>query len=124
MTDARDTLKKMGLFGIGVISLTQEKIEEFTEEMIKRGEISREEGKTFVKQVLSEKDKQIADIEATINEKVRDVLKNSGVAMKEDLERLEKRIEVLERTTVMRVDIDILERRIKELEQTIRPMTE
>lgn len=98
MSDMSDMFKKMGLFGIGILTLTQEKIEEFSQEMIKKGEISREEGKKFVKEVLSEKEKQLKDIEEKINEKVRENLKQSGVVMKSDIEALEKKIEKLEKT--------------------------
>ncbi len=98
MSDMSDMFKKMGLFGIGILTLTQEKIEEFSQEMIKKGEISREEGKKFVKEVLSEKEKQLKEIEEKINEKVRENLKKSGVVMKSDIEALEKKIEKLEKT--------------------------
>ncbi|SNQ60514.1 phasin family protein [Candidatus Methanoperedens nitratireducens] len=145
MSEMSEMLRKMGLFGIGVISLTQEKAEEFTQEMIKKGEMSREEGKKFVRDVLSEQDKQLKDIENKINQTIRESLEKSGVAMREDLEafekkrvevleknaemrtnldRLEKRLEILEKNTVMRVDVDVLEKRIKELEQIKQPMTE
>lgn len=98
MSDMSDMFKKMGLFGIGILTLTQEKTEEFTQEMIKKGEISREEGKKFVKEVLSEKEKQLKEIEEKINKKVRENLKQSGVVMKSDIEALEKKIEKLEKT--------------------------
>ncbi len=98
MSEMSEMFRKMGLFGIGVISLTQEKAEEFTQEMIKKGEMNREEGKKFVRDVLSEKDRQIKDIEDKINQKVRESLERSGVAMKSDLEVLEKKIESLEKT--------------------------
>lgn len=93
-----DMLKKMGLFGIGVISLTQEKLDEFTQEMIKKGEMSREEGKKFVREVLSEKEKQVREIEDKINEKVKKTIEDSGIVMKSDLAALEKKIEKLEET--------------------------
>jgi len=93
-----DMFKKMGLFGIGIISLTQEKIEEFSQEMIKKGEMSKEEGKKFVKEVLSEKEKQLKDIEEKINERVKENIKKSGVVMKSDISALERKIEKLEKT--------------------------
>ncbi len=93
-----EMLRKMGLFSIGVISLTQEKAEEFTQEMIKKGEMSREEGKKFVRDILSEKEKQIKDIEDKIDEKVEKVIQKSGLVMKSDLDALEKKIEKLEKT--------------------------
>jgi len=98
MSEVSEMFRKMGLFGIGVVSLTQEKIEELTQDMIKKGEMSQEEGKKFVREVLSEKDKQVKELEDKINEKVRDVIKKSGLVMKEDMAALEKKIEELERT--------------------------
>jgi len=98
MSEMSEMIRKMGLFGVGVISLTQEKAEEFTQEMIKKGEISREEGKKFVRDVLSEKEKQVKDLEDKINENVEKVMKKSGVVMKSDISALEKKIEKLEKT--------------------------
>ena len=98
MSEMSELIRKMGLFSVGVFSLTQEKVEEFTQEMIKKGDISREEGKKFVKDVLSEKEKQISDLEDKINENVEKVMKKSGVVMKSDIAALEKKIEELEKT--------------------------
>ncbi len=98
MSEMSELIRKMGLFSVGVFSLTQEKVEEFTQEMIKKGEISREEGKKVVKEVLSEKEKQINDLEDKINEKVEKVMKKSGAVMKSDIAALEKKIEDLEKT--------------------------
>lgn len=98
MSEMSEMFRKMGLFGIGVISLTQEKIEEFTQEMVKKGEISKDEGKKFVKEILSEQEKQLKDIEEKINETVRENLKKSGVVMKSDIASLERKIEKLEKT--------------------------
>ena len=98
MSEMSEMIRKMGLFSVGVISLTQEKAEEFTQEMIKKGEMSREEGKKFVREVLSEKEKQVKDLEDKINENVEKVMKKSGVVMKSDISALEKKIEKLEKT--------------------------
>ena len=98
MSEMSDMFKKMGLFGIGVISLTQEKVEEFSQEMIKKGELSREEGKKLVKDILSEREKQMKDLEDKINARVKDTLEKSGVVMKSDIAALEKKIEKLEKT--------------------------
>ena len=93
-----EMIRKMGLFSVGVISLTQEKIEEFSQEMIKKGEMSREEGKKFVRDILSEKEKQMNDLENKINEVIKENIEKSGIVMKSDLSALEKKIEHLEKT--------------------------
>lgn len=92
-----DTLRKIKLFGIGMIALTQEKLEEFTQEMVKKGEMNREEGKLFVVEVLLEKDRQLKDIEEKINQKIKDIIENSGIATKKDIQVLEKRLDMLEK---------------------------
>lgn len=98
MSEISEIFRKMALFGIGAIAISQEKIEEFTQEMIKKGEMNREEGKKFVMEVLSEKDRQLKDVEEKINKKVKEVIENSGVAMKKDTEDLSKRMEKIEAT--------------------------
>jgi len=98
MSEMSEMFKKMGLFGIGVISLTQEKVEEFSQEMIKKGELNREEGKKLVKDILAEREKQVRDLEEKINDRVKDTLEKSGVVMKSDIAALEKKIEKLEKT--------------------------
>lgn len=98
MSEMSEMFRKMGLFGIGVISLTQEKMEEFTQEMVKKGELSKDEGKKFVKDILSQQEKQLKEIEEKINETVRENLKKSGVVMKSDIASLERKIEKLEKT--------------------------
>lgn len=98
MSEMSDMFRKMGLFGIGVISLTQEKVEEFSQEMIKKGELSREEGKKFVQELISEREKQIQELEDKINERVKETIEKSGMVMKSDIIALEKKIEKLEKT--------------------------
>ena len=96
MSEISEIFRKMALFGIGAIASSQEKIEEFAQEMVKKGEMNREEGKKFVLEVLSEKDRQRKEVEEKINKKVKEVMESSGLAMKKDVEDLSKRMEKIE----------------------------
>ncbi len=95
MSEISEIFRKMALFGIGAIAISQEKLDEFVQEMVKKGELNREEGKKFVIDVLSEKDRQLKEVEEKINKKVKDVVESSGVASKKDIEDLSKRMENL-----------------------------
>lgn len=97
MSEISDILKKIGLFGIGVVAITQEKAEEFTKEMVEKGEMNREEGKKFVMEVLSEKDRQIKELGDKINQKVKEAVERSGAATRNDIEDLKKRLEAIEK---------------------------
>jgi polyhydroxyalkanoate synthesis regulator phasin len=96
MSEISEIFRKMALFGIGAIALSQEKIEEFAQEMVAKGEMNREEGKKFVLDVLSEKKRQCKDVEEKINNRVKDTVKNSGVAMKKDVDELAERTKRIE----------------------------
>jgi len=98
MAEISEIFRKMALFGIGAIAISQEKIEEFAQEMVKKGDMNREEGKKFVMDVLSEKDRQRKEVEEKIGKKVKEVIENSGVAMKKDTEDLSRRMEKIEAT--------------------------
>ncbi|MBE0521274.1 MAG: phasin family protein [Candidatus Methanoperedenaceae archaeon] len=97
MSEMSDILRKMGLFGVGLISLTKDKVEELSQEMVKKGEISQEEGKKFVQEVLSEKEQQLKHLEKQVNDKVKDFINKSGVVTRKDIQALEKKIDELEK---------------------------
>ena len=97
MSEMSDILRKMGLFSIGVFSLTKEKVEELSRELIQKGDLTQEEGKKFVHDVLAEKEKQVKDIESQVNTKVQEFINKSGVVTKKDIQALEKKIEELEK---------------------------
>lgn len=92
-----ELLKKGILTGIGLASLTKEKIEQYGKELIEQGHLSEKEGKEIVHYLeeISEREKKNMEskIEATINR----VLKTVEVARKEDIRKLEKRITKLEK---------------------------
>lgn len=96
MTEISQILRKAALFGIGTVALSKEKIEEFVQEMVKEGEINKEEGKKFVLEVLAEKNRQCKEFEEKINQKARDIVEGSGIAKKTDIEDLSARIEKIE----------------------------
>ncbi|OPY18281.1 MAG: Poly(hydroxyalcanoate) granule associated protein (phasin) [Methanomethylovorans sp. PtaU1.Bin093] len=92
----KDTLKKVGLFGIGLWALTEDKINELSKELIESGEMNKEEGKKFVKEVLEEQKKQKEDIEKKINSKVQETFKRAEVVKKDDLKVLKEQIQQLQ----------------------------
>lgn len=91
-----ETIKKLGLFGIGAWALTEEKINEITKELIDKGDINKEEGKKFVRELIEEQKKQKEEIENRISETVKETFGKAKIETKEDIERLEMRINKLE----------------------------
>ena len=93
-----ESLKKVGLLGIGVLSITEEKIKQVVNELVEKGEMNKEEGKTLVHELLTEKKKQMQDFEEKIAEDVQNAIGKSKIALKDDVSRLEDKITELEKT--------------------------
>jgi len=90
-------LRKLILSGIGVFAFTQEKIEELVEELAKKGEIAWGEKEDLLKELIEKGEQQKAEIERKIGEKVEKILSRINVASKDDIKRLEKKIDELGR---------------------------
>jgi len=85
------------LSGLGVLALTQEKIEEFIEELTKKGEIAQRENKELLTEIIEKGEEKRKEIEGKIREKVKKALSQMNVATKDDIQKLEKRIQILEK---------------------------
>ncbi len=92
-----DIIKKSLEAAIGGISVTQEKMKEIADELVLQGHLSKKEGSDFVKTLkvtAKESQKKVAGL---VEEQVRAVLKEIGVATASDVKALKGRIDKLEK---------------------------
>ena len=54
----RESVRKLGLIGVGLWAMTEEKIDEMVKDLVDKGTISKEEGKKAIQDVLEESKKQ------------------------------------------------------------------
>lgn len=95
-TDITEVMRKVGLFGIGLWALTEEKIQDITDDLIENGEIKKEEGKKFVREIIDEQKKQKEELEKKISTKVQDTFSKADVATKDEVQELKDIIKSLE----------------------------
>jgi polyhydroxyalkanoate synthesis regulator phasin len=88
--------RKLALLGIGIAALTREKAEEIVNEYVETGDISQDEGKKMVKDLMSSSTKHKTALENKIEEEVRKAAAKLNLASKDDIKRLEKKIAALE----------------------------
>ncbi|HDN65853.1 MAG TPA: hypothetical protein ENF23_06150 [Methanosarcinales archaeon] len=93
-----ETIKKLGLIGIGVLAITEEKIRQTVDELIEKGDVNREEGKSLVQELLAEKKKQMQELRDTISNSVQNSIDRSKIATTDDVARMEDKIAELEKT--------------------------
>jgi polyhydroxyalkanoate synthesis regulator phasin len=92
----KDILEKAWYFGIGVFAFTREKVEALVDEMVRRGELNKQESSEAVQELLA----RAQEAQAALVEKVKELVNKSLAELKParsaDLEALENRVALLE----------------------------
>ena len=92
----RDSVRKLGLIGVGLWAMTEEKIDEMVKDFVDKGTISKEEGKKVIQDVLEESKKQKVDLERKISDKIQDAISKKDMFTRKDMHELKSRIQILE----------------------------
>lgn len=87
-----DMLEKMFMLGLGVLSLTKEKIDETVEELVERGKVTRSEGSKLAEQIAARGKQEKEALQGLMREEFKRALDASPLATKADIERLEAEI--------------------------------
>ena len=91
-----DFVKKTLLAGIGVTSLTEERIKKLVDTWIKEGEVTEEEGKKLIKEMVERGKKSKEELEEKIAKEVSRILTKMNLATKKEIDELKGKIDKLE----------------------------
>jgi len=86
-----EVIKKAMLVGLGA----QEKAKEFVEELVKAGELSKSEASTLVKEWTSKAEESTKEFDKRVKETVSNVLEKLNIPSRDDMEKLEKKVQAL-----------------------------
>jgi len=92
-----EMLEKTILAGMGAISLSQKKAEEFIQELKQRLNVSEEEGKALLEKLQDAARENQKKLEELAREEVRKTCERMGVVTADEFERLQKRVQKLEK---------------------------
>lgn len=92
-----EMLKKGIYTGLGMISLTKDRVEEAVKKLAEESKLSEEEGRKLVDEILSQSEKEKAKIEKKIDDMIKVALEKLDIPRRKDLEALEKKISKLEK---------------------------
>ncbi len=93
-----DFIKKTMLTGIGIAMKTKEELEEWVKEIVKKGEMSEKEGKSFLDDIKNKSKEAQKDWEEKIETKFKDLLKKADIATRNEVNDLKNEIEELKKT--------------------------
>jgi len=91
-----DLLEKCLLAGLGAVSLSRKKTEEFVAEMKEKYQMTEEEGKAFLEKAEKFAREGKDKLSEMVDAEVKKVIDRVGLVPREEFERLRKRIEELE----------------------------
>lgn len=101
-----DLIKKAVLTGVGIASLTRDKIEDLAKELIDKGKMSEQEGEKLVQEMLSRADESRQTLKTQTESLVKSTIDKMQLARVEDIEllkaeigRLREEIETLQKET-------------------------
>ncbi len=86
-----EIIKKAMLAGLGA----QEKAKEFIDELVKAGELSKSEASTLVKEWTSKAEESTKEFDKRVKETVANVLEKLNIPSREDMEKIEKKVQAL-----------------------------
>jgi polyhydroxyalkanoate synthesis regulator phasin len=91
-----DILRKAKHFGLGVLDFTREKVEGLVGEMVKRGEVTEQEGPEVVSQIMEKAQEEREAFTEKLRAMVENLIARMNLAKAADLEALERRVTELE----------------------------
>ena len=90
-----ETFDKLMLAGLGAVSMTREKAEKIFDEYVSRGKVEKETRAGFIKEMVETAEKTRQDFEKLISEQVQKTISKLNLATKEDIKRLEAKLDQL-----------------------------
>lgn len=91
-----DELRRMALFGSGIAELTRYRAEQMVKDLVKAGEIRREQAQGAVRDMLTMARENRKELLGLVRAEIQDQIANLGVANSRDVDRLERRVARLE----------------------------
>ncbi len=93
--------KKALYAGIGVALLTKDKIDQFTEKLVKEGQLSRDEAQRLTDDLVKNGEAQWSDLETRILDTLKTGINRLDIAKKSEVEALRDRVDNLEKRIVL-----------------------
>ncbi len=83
-----EVIKRAMFAGLGA----QEKAKEFVDELVKKGELSKSEGATVIKEWVSKAEENTKDMDLKLKDAITAAFEKLNIPTRDDLERLEKKM--------------------------------
>ncbi len=90
-----EAIDKLMLAGLGAMSMSRERAEQIFEEYVEKGKTQKTAKSGFVKEMMDTADKTRENLGKVVSEHVRETIGKLDLATREDIERLESKLDQL-----------------------------
>ena len=90
-----NSFEKSVNLGLGLLLYSREKVEEFVEELVGKGEVAKKDARQFAAELTQRGEEQREQLKKLISEEVTNALGHVNVAKKEDLVTKEEITEIV-----------------------------
>lgn len=90
-----ENLEKLMLAGLGAVSMTRERAEKIFDEYVSRGKADSQARSGFVKEIMDSAEKTRTELEKMISEQMQKTIDKLNLATRQDIQRLEEKIDKL-----------------------------
>ena len=99
-----DIINKAFLAGLGAISISRDKVEGFIDDLVKRGELSQEEKRGMLSELLESVEKRQTELREFIHKETWQILKSLDIPTREEINKLKEEIDSLRKQETDRGD--------------------
>jgi polyhydroxyalkanoate synthesis regulator phasin len=92
-----DFIRKMTLAGAGLAIVTTEKIQEFADEVVKKGEMTEKEAREAVNEYVEKSKQAKKDLEGKMEQWVTGFLNRMNIPTRKELDEIKERLARLEK---------------------------
>lgn len=92
----KELLRNILYTGVGAAFLTRDKLDEIRKDLVERGNLTKEEGKEFVDDLLRKSNSARDQLEIWLNRQVEERIKTLNLATVDELDELRRKVEELE----------------------------
>ncbi|AEG15077.1 hypothetical protein Desku_1494 [Desulfofundulus kuznetsovii DSM 6115] len=90
------TAERLILAGIGALALTAERAEKMINELVERGQMSREEARNFLQELIAKGEQEKANLAETLRREISQLREDLGLVTRAEIEELKNRVARLE----------------------------
>jgi polyhydroxyalkanoate synthesis regulator phasin len=91
-----DELRRMAIFGSGMVELTKGRAEKIVKDLVKEGEVRRKQASSVVKELMETSRANRKELVRFVRAEMQNQIESMGLATKRDVERLERRVARME----------------------------